>query len=415
MTISKYKIKDVAEVKNGSTPSTENPAFYDGDIAWITPKDLSDQNCKYVIKGERSITKAGLDSCSTTILPKGTILLSSRAPIGLLAIAANELCTNQGFKNIIPNPAKIDSEFLYYYLKTRRADLNNLGNGTTFKEISKDSIENYDILIPRDLKEQKHIAAILSALDTKIELNNRINFELEAMAKTLYDYWFVQFDFPNNKGKPYRSSGGKIVWSKELKREIPDGWKVKKLGKVLDIGLGGTPSTENKSFWENGTFNWLNSGEVADFPIVSSEAKITEEAIHNSTTEFFPKGTTLLSITRHLRPTILAIDACANQSVVGIKEKGSVKYTYIYPYLKNEIPRYLTLRTGAQQPHINKGIVEDSYIVLPQEDSNVLNDYNKITEPIYNQIINSAFQNLQLRNLRDWLLPMLMNGQVKVN
>lgn len=305
------------------------------------------------------------------------------------------------------------AKWLYYYLQSPEAKkyISNYLCGAVQKFLSLGSLREFPIKPYDDSK--KNLIDFLQTIDGKIELNNLIFSELEAMAKILYDYWFVQFDFPDENGKPYKLSGGKMVWSKELKREIPHGWKVNKLGTVLDTALGGTPSTENKSFWENGTVSWLNSGEVADFPIVSSEAKITEEAIKSSTTEFFSKGTTLLSITRHLRPTILAIDACANQSVVGIKEKGNIKHTYIYPYLKNEIPRYLLLRTGAQQPHINKGIVNDSYIVLPE--SNVLDDYNTITEPIYKQIINTAFQNQQLINLRDWLLPMLMNGQVKVN
>ena len=273
-----------------------------------------------------------------------------------------------------------------------------------------------DFLIPNfEYPIQQRIASVLSSLDAKIELNNRINVELEAMAKMLYDYWFVQFNFPDENGIPYKSSGGRMVLKEELKREIPEEWEVKRLGKVLDTVLGGTPPTENKSFWENGIFNWLNSGEVADFPIVNSEKKITEEAIHESATELLPKGTTLLSITRHLRPTILAIDACANQSVVGIKEKGDIKHNYIYPYLKNEIPRYLSLRTGGQQPHINKETVDESFILLPQKNSRILNNYNKLTEPIYSQIICNAFQNKRLRDLRNWLLPTLMNGQVKVN
>src|SRR5205823_3730437 len=121
-------------------------------------------------------------------------------------------------------------------------------------------------------------------------------------------------------------------WNNELKREIPDDWEVLKLGDVLEASLGGTPSTNIQDYWENGTINWLNSGEIANFPVVTSELKITESAIRSSATVLLPKGTTLLSITRHLRPTVLAIDACANQSVVGIKEKNDIKSYFIYPY-----------------------------------------------------------------------------------
>jgi len=125
-----------------------------------------------------------------------------------------------------------------------------------------------------------------------------------------------------------------------------------------------------------------------------------------------PKGTCVLSITRHLRPSILGVDSCANQSVVGLFESDQLKSSYIYPYLVNEIPRLMSLRTGAQQPHINKGIVDESLILVPEE--SVLNNYYASVNSMYDKIINNAFQNQELAELRDWLLPMLMNGQVRV-
>jgi type I restriction enzyme S subunit len=302
------------------------------------------------------------------------------------------------------------NKFNYYLLKS--LSLNKKQIGSSQPLLTQDILNHISVNTFTDSKYKSKIAAVLSALDAKIELNNRINAELEAMAKTLYDFWFVQFDFPDKNGKPYNSSGGKMIWNKELKREIPVGWATSRLGNALKTSLGGTPSTHNKAYWENGTHHWLNSGEVAKFPVVTSELKITGEAIKKSATELLPSGTCLLSITRHIRPTILAIDACANQSVVGIKESGNIHSCLIFPYLKNEIPRFMQLRTGAQQPHINKEIVDDAPIVIP--DSKVLDLYNQHAKPLYNQIINNAFQNQHLSTLRDWLLPMLMNGQVKV-
>ena len=122
----------------------------------------------------------------------------------------------------------------------------------------------------------------------------------------------------------------------------------------------------------------------------------------------------MLSITRHLRPSILGIDACANQSVVGIFEKGDIKCYFLYPYLQNEIPRLMEMRSGAQQPHINKEIVDESFILLPNDETDILKNYNTKISHFYDSIINKAFQNQKLTELRDWLLPMLMNGQVKV-
>ena len=272
------------------------------------------------------------------------------------------------------------------------------------------SLQDFEVPVP-EIAKWKSIASTLSILDRKIELNNKVNDNLEQMAKVLYDYWFVQFDFPDKNGKPYKSSGNKMFYNDALKREIPEGWEVHRLGTLLHTVLGGTPSTKAKEYW-NGDINWLNSGEVANFPIVSSELKITEAGIKNSATELLPKGSVLLSITRHLRPTVLAVDACANQSVIGIKENDDIKFYFLHPYLKNEIPRLMKLRTGAQQPHINKEIVDDSLIVVPNNVSGVLREYNRSVESCYKSIINNSFQTQRLIELRDWLLPMLMNGQV---
>jgi len=151
----KYKFQDILTVKNGSTPSTQRNDYYEGEIIWVTPKDLSNNKSKYINFSERNITKIGFESCSTSLLPIGTILLSSRAPIGLLAIANKELCTNQGFKNLIVNTKFIDNEYLYYWLKTKIEYISSLGTGTTFKEVSKSVIEDLEIILPKNISTQK--------------------------------------------------------------------------------------------------------------------------------------------------------------------------------------------------------------------------------------------------------------------
>ena len=232
------------------------------------------------------------------------------------------------------------------------------------------------------------------------------------MAKQLYDYWFVQFDFPNEEGKPYKSSGGAMVWNENLKCEIPQGWVVEKMGKCTNVLLGGTPDTNDNSLWGNG-YNWLNSGEVAEFPILKSEKNITPKGLEKSATVLAPKGSVTLSITRHLRPSILCIDACINQSVVAILENDKVSKEYIYPLLNRDIPRLMSLRTGAQQPHINKETVEAINVVLPP--ANIMGAYINIAESIYNAIFNNAKEIAELTKQRDELLPLLMNGQASVN
>lgn len=172
-----YKIEDIGIVVGGATPSTKDSSNYDGNIPWITPKDLANHNGRYISHGERMISLQGFNNCSCKMLPKNSILFSSRAPIGYVAIANNELCTNQGFKSIIPNNNIVDSLFLYYLLVYYKPVIENMGSGTTFKEVSASVMKNLAINIP-EIDEQKKIAAILSSLDDKIELNSRINRNL---------------------------------------------------------------------------------------------------------------------------------------------------------------------------------------------------------------------------------------------
>lgn len=163
MKLTKYKLGEISTIVNGATPSTADLNNYDGEIIWFTPKDLSDQNVKVISKGYRNITQKGYDSCSTQMIPSYNILMSSRAPIGLLAINKTECCTNQGFKNIILDKTICDVDFMYYYLKYNIQQIEVLGAGTTFKEVLKASLEKLEVKIPC-LQEQKRMAIMLSAL-----------------------------------------------------------------------------------------------------------------------------------------------------------------------------------------------------------------------------------------------------------
>ena len=171
---------DIGTIVGGATPSTKQPEnYYDGDIAWITPKDLANYSNRFISRGERNITEIGLKSCSTQLLPKHTVLFSSRAPIGYIAIANQELCTNQGFKSVVPNE-KTDYLFLFYLLKYNKDKIERLGSGTTFKEVSGSTMKNVEIRVPESIEEQRSIAYFLSILDDKIELNSKINDNLAA-------------------------------------------------------------------------------------------------------------------------------------------------------------------------------------------------------------------------------------------
>ena len=397
-----YKLREIGRIVGGATPPTKDSANYDGDISWITPKDLSNFTGRYIQKGERSITQKGFESSSCQILPKGSILFSSRAPIGYIAIAANELCTNQGFKSIIPDNNLVNNLFLYYLLKYNKEEIEGLGSGTTFKEVSAKVMQNFDIKIP-SIQTQKKIADILSSLDDKIELNRRINDNLEQQAQALFKSWFVDFD-------PFKD--GKFVES-ELGR-IPEGWRVERLGSVCKCLLGGTPSRNKEEYW-NGKIAWINSGEINEFRITKPSEYITQEGLKKSATKLLPKKTTVLAITGATlgQVSLLEIDSCANQSVIGLLENEDIFHEYIYPLIKNRIDDLCSHMTGGAQQHINKNNVEQLEILVPPK--KILVEYKQIATPIYSLISNICFESQKISKLRDSLLPRLMSGELKLD
>lgn len=352
-------------------------------------------------------------------LKKGQVAITkdseTRDDIGVSAYIADDFeNTLLGYHCtlITPNEGRLCGKYLNAFFNTSYAkkcfENKSSGSGQRYT-LSIGMIGSLKIRLP-SLKEQELVGNLFSEIDKKITNNHRIACELESLAKLIYDYWFLQFEFPNEEGKPYKSSGGKMIWNEELGREIPEGWGVEKLGAVVDTILGGTPDTEISEYWENGSINWLSSGEMANFPIVRADKKITPNAIQKSATKLMPKGTVALSITRYIRPTVLGIDSCANQSVVGILESETYKYPYLYPSIVNMVNTFLTLRTGAQQPHINKNTINNSLLLCPSK--GVLDAYYQVVTPMYEHILNLATENQELAALRDWLLPLLMNGQV---
>lgn len=401
----------IVDCVNKTAPSVENETPY----KMIRTPNI--KNGKIDLAGCRYVEKETYEKWTRrATVDKGDVLLTREAPMGEVGLVNFEdtVFLGQRIMQYRANPKKLDSNYLLYAFLSpnlqyqfRKHD----STGSIVSHIRVPDCSEFEISTP-PLGMQKKISKVLRDIDDKIELNNRINAELEAMAKTLYDYWFVQFDFPDTNGKPYKTSGGKMVYNPTLKREIPEGWEATTVGKISKTELGGTPSTSVDEYWQNADIPWLSSAETASFPIITSEQKVTQAGIDNSAATLLPKGTVVISIVRYIRPSILGIDAATNQSVVGIRECKRLKSSFIYPYFSSEVPRLMALRTGAQQPHINKGVIEDSPIVIPCE--KVLTDYYKAADPIFEKIMNLAIQSHDLMQLRDWLLPMLMNGQVTV-
>ena len=293
-----------------------------------------------------------------------------------------------------------DPKFLYYLCQTM--PFANFGGGSAVPTLNRNHIHPLETKIPVKVEDQRRIASILSSLDRKIELNNKINADLEEMAQAIFKNWFVDFE-------PFKD--GKFVDS-ELGM-IPAGWKVGTLGDFCKCLLGGTPSRSKEEYW-NGDVNWINSGEINKFRILDASEKITELGLSKSATKLLPKKTTVLAITGATlgQVSLLEIDTCANQSVIGVLENAEVPYEYIYPFIKDRIEMLIQHQTGGAQQHINKDNVESLIFLLPAK--NVLEGYISLVRPMYKRIESQCFENLYLSSLRDTLLPRLMSGEIEV-
>ena len=298
-----------------------------------------------------------------------------------------------------------DSKFIFYLAISpivRDIAIKSMVGSSGRQRVQQDVLENYEIPIP-SLPTQKNIAHILSVLDDKIELNKRINDDLEQQAQALFKSWFVGFE-------PFKE--GKFVDS-ELGR-IPEGWRVERLGSVCKCLLGGTPSRNKEEYW-NGKIAWINSGEINEFRITKPSEYITQEGLKKSATKLLPKKTTVLAITGATlgQVSLLEIDSCANQSVIGLLENEDIFHEYIYPLIKNRIDDLCSHMTGGAQQHINKNNVEQLEILVPPK--KILVEYKQIATPIYSLISNICFESQKISKLRDSLLPRLMSGELKLD
>ncbi|BDC85713.1 MULTISPECIES: restriction endonuclease subunit S [Aeromonas] len=276
--------------------------------------------------------------------------------------------------------------------------------------------ELHEMVIPaiEDKKLQVAIRKVLEAVDKKIELNNRINAELEAMAKIMYDYWFVQFDFPDANGKPYKTSGGKMVYNPTLKREIPEDWRAGNALEVAHLFGGGTPTKTKQEYW-NGTIPFFTpSDSDNNIYSVSTEDYITDEGLQNSSTRLFEPHTVFITARGSVgRLALNAVPMAMNQSCYALKAKNGISYTFLF-FLTKELIHHLEVKSsGSVFNSIVSSDIEYTNLALPSERT-VIEEFSALAEPIFEKIEASTKENRQLSVLRDWLLPMLMNGQVTV-
>lgn len=379
-------LSELGTIVGGATPSTKITSFYDGNIPWLTPKDLSVNDNKYIFRGERNITEEGFKSCSCKMLPKGSILFSSRAPIGYVAIAANDMCTNQGFKSVIPNE-ETDSEFLYYLLKYNKNNIASQGSGTTFAEVSGKTMKEIEVVVPKEKDDQRRIASILSSLDRKIELNNKINADLEEMAQAIFKNWFVDFE-------PFKD--GKFVDS-ELGM-IPEGWKVGSLGDFCNVFTG--RKNTNQAI-EKGLYPFFS---CAPEPLASNDAIFNGKAIiiagngsYTGRTSFYNGGFDLYQRTY----------ACT------IREQDKENLMIFFYHMMKQFfePTKMGGTRGSSIPYIVMGDITQQKFPYSED---WLIRFSNIANSMMDRKLRIDKENSRLSLLRDTLLPRLMSGELEV-
>lgn len=317
--------------------------------------------------------------------------------------------------------ATVKPEFSTYYIYAYLAqlDLAHLDSGSALPSMTKTAYNNIKINLP-DLKTQQFIAAVLSALDKKIALNKQINARLEEMAKTLYDYWFVQFDFPDANGRPYKSSGGEMVFDETLKREIPKGWEVKSLGEVITHSTTGLNPRDNFSLG-NGENFYVTIKNIKDNEIkFHTCAKITDEALNviNKRSKL-DKGDILFTSIEPIGSTYLLHEKPKNwdinESVFSIRSKSDFITPYfLFMLLSSDEIKSFTRQVSTGSVH--KGIRHESLkrFTFAYSGIDLIKNFTNLISPMQQNIFFLQKQNHHLTQLRDFLLPMLMNGQVSV-
>jgi len=422
MELKKYKLGEILDVTRGASLSGK---FYaaEGEYVRLTCGNFDYQNnCFKENKAKDNLYYIG-DFKPDFLMKEGDIItpLTEQA-IGLLGSTAiipesGKYIQSQDVAKIVCKEHLLDKDFAFYLISSNlvKQQLSAAAQQTKIRHTSPDKIKDCIVWIP-ELEEQKRIGKLLRTIDLKIELNRQLNHNLEAMAKQLYDYWFVQFDFPDENGKPYKSSGGKMVWDKRLKREIPLLWKAKIVEEVADVYNGATPSTVNELNY-GGDIVWITPKDLSDQKqkfVYQGERNISQVGYDSCSTHLLPSNTILMSSRAPIGLLAIAkTELCTNQGFKSFVSKSKNIATYLYYYLQYHITQIEQLGTGTTFKEVSREDILKFPMLKPSD--NVLDLWEEIVSALNDRQLEIQKENENLTKQRDELLPLLMNGQVSVN
>lgn len=393
------KLGDICtKVCSGGTPTSSNPAYYDGNIPWLNTNEVNFCN---IYSTNKTISEEGLKKSAAKYVPENTVIVAMYGvTAGKCAIAKIPLTTNQACCNLIIDKEKADYCYVYYYLRQQSDSLNKLAIGGAQQNLNALTIKKFKIALPT-LPIQKKIASILSTYDRLIENNTHRIRLLEQMAENLYKEWFVRFRFPEHE---------KV----EIVNGLPKGWERTKLIKNIKTSSGGTPSRNKGEYYKNGTIPWIKTGELQDCILINTEECITEDAVNNSSAKLFPKGTLLMAMygVNVGKLGISEIEATCNQACCVFTPKQIDYKYYLFHYLKSIREYLLSISFGAAQQNLSQELIKSIRVLFPDEKTNI--SFVKEVEPLFKEISIIQQQNQLLTRQRDLLLPRLMSGKLEV-
>ncbi len=389
---SKFFVLDGVPVIRGNNLSLSLDKFYDDDFVFVTEEKADELNC-YAEEGDLIFTAAG------TIGQVGIL----EAPLKY----KKYVISNKQLRARI-DTRKVDLLYAYYWFASAWMQNYFIRNnkGSTVPLITLSELKDAPISYPEDITEQKKIAMAIEAISRKINNNRNICFNLESMAKTLYDYWFTQFDFPNAEGKPYCSSGGEMVWNDQLKRKIPKGWSAGQLSDIANITMGQSPSGD--------TYNENGSGTIFYQGCTDFGTRFPVPRVYTSApTRFAKAGDILMSVRAPVGTLNIAMeDCCIGRGLAALNSKFGSQLHLLYTLSGFRQLFDVMDGNGTTFGSITKDTLFEMKVVIPRRDQ--IKSFEEMVQPIEQKIRVAEQENRELTKLRDWLLPMLMNGQATV-
>ena len=319
---------------------------------------------------------------------------------------------------IVNDPERIDRDYLYYLLKAMTPYWLAGTHGSTMVHITKEGMEDNDITIPVSTGYQKTVARILRTIDDKIALSKKMMAELEDTARLIYDYWFTQFDFLDENGKPYRSSGGKMVYNETLKREIPEGWEAGLMSDLGSVVSGATPSTGDSSNYADEGIAWITPNDLSDndsfMHISHGKRDVSGVGLASCSAVMMPAGSTIMSSRAPIGYLAVAETACCtNQGCKSLVADAGYPSYFNFFTVQRLMPLIRSQGAGTTFAEVSK---EDfASVRLARPPKGMAERFEKSVLPLCEKSKRLQTETVELSSLRDWLLPMLMNGQVSIS